>query len=199
MTPTHDADAAGLDSTPTTAASAASAASASGGAATSALDHADSDGGPMYCYRHPDRETYVRCGRCDRPICTSCAMMGPVGLRCRTCGKPSRDPLTHLTPVQATTGAAAALGAGTIGAFIGLQIGIFAIFVGAFIGGMIGDAVLRVTGYKRGPVMNVIIGGGLVGGLIIAIVLEELVFTRGAAAGPASRSTPWSRASACTA
>src|SRR5437588_757514 len=25
--------------------------------------------GVMHCYRHPDRETLMRCQRCDRPIC----------------------------------------------------------------------------------------------------------------------------------
>ncbi|MGW3865208.1 rhomboid family intramembrane serine protease, partial [Streptomyces sp. NPDC005047] len=24
------------------------------------------------CYRHPDRETGIRCTRCERPICTDC-------------------------------------------------------------------------------------------------------------------------------
>ena len=59
---------------------------------------------PLFCYRHPDRETWVRCGRCDQPICTRCAMQGPVGLRCRTCGKPSRDALTSLKPNQIAIG-----------------------------------------------------------------------------------------------
>ena len=50
--------------------------------------------------------------------------------------------------------ATAALGAGTIGGFVGLQIGfIFALCLGPFIGGLIGEAVLRATGYKRGPWM----------------------------------------------
>ena len=25
---------------------------------------------PSYCYNHPDRETMLRCNRCERPICT---------------------------------------------------------------------------------------------------------------------------------
>jgi len=78
---------------------------------------------PLFCYRHPDRETWVRCGRCDQPICTGCAMQGPVGMRCKTCGKPSRDPLTMMTPQQLGLGALVAIGAGTIGGFIGIQMG----------------------------------------------------------------------------
>ena len=37
------------------------------------------------CYRHPDRETYIRCTRCDRPICPDCMIAGPVGFQCPEC------------------------------------------------------------------------------------------------------------------
>jgi membrane associated rhomboid family serine protease len=37
---------------------------------------------PMYCYRHPDRETMVTCSECGRPICTECMSFAPVGIRC---------------------------------------------------------------------------------------------------------------------
>ncbi|MFD0583519.1 rhomboid family intramembrane serine protease [Dactylosporangium darangshiense] len=37
------------------------------------------------CYRHPDRETYVRCTRCDRPICPSCMNEASVGFQCPDC------------------------------------------------------------------------------------------------------------------
>jgi len=37
------------------------------------------------CYRHPDRETYVRCTRCDRPICPDCMAEAAVGFQCPEC------------------------------------------------------------------------------------------------------------------
>lgn len=37
------------------------------------------------CYRHPDRETNVRCSSCDRPICPSCMTPTSVGMRCPEC------------------------------------------------------------------------------------------------------------------
>jgi hypothetical protein len=40
---------------------------------------------PLYCYVHPDRETSLRCNRCDRPICAQCAVRTPTGYRCREC------------------------------------------------------------------------------------------------------------------
>jgi membrane associated rhomboid family serine protease len=35
-----------------------------------------------YCYRHPNRETGLSCTECERPICTECMTMTPVGPRC---------------------------------------------------------------------------------------------------------------------
>jgi membrane associated rhomboid family serine protease len=37
------------------------------------------------CYRHPDRATYVRCTRCNRPICPECMRDAAVGHQCAEC------------------------------------------------------------------------------------------------------------------
>src|ERR687898_1909862 len=37
---------------------------------------------PMYCYRHPKRETRVSCATCGRPICTECMVGTDVGIKC---------------------------------------------------------------------------------------------------------------------
>ncbi len=39
------------------------------------------ESGPT-CYRHPDRVTYVRCTRCDRPICGEDQISAAVGFQC---------------------------------------------------------------------------------------------------------------------
>lgn len=40
-----------------------------------------------FCYRHPKVPTNLSCGRCERPICTKCAVIGPNGVRCKECAR----------------------------------------------------------------------------------------------------------------
>jgi len=39
----------------------------------------------MYCANHPDVETTLRCNKCEKPICTKCAVLTPTGYRCKEC------------------------------------------------------------------------------------------------------------------
>ncbi|OBA84036.1 rhomboid family intramembrane serine protease [Mycobacterium sp. 1164966.3] len=51
------------------------------------------------CYRHPDRVTYVRCTRCEQPICSDCMRSAAVGHQCVECvragAKTIRQPRTE--------------------------------------------------------------------------------------------------------
>jgi membrane associated rhomboid family serine protease len=46
---------------------------------------------PDVCYRHPDRQTYIHCQRCDRPICPECQTPAPVGVLCPECMREGRE------------------------------------------------------------------------------------------------------------
>lgn len=50
------------------------------------------------CYRHPDREAYISCQRCERLICPECMREAAVGFQCPTCitegAKTIRQPKT---------------------------------------------------------------------------------------------------------
>lgn len=37
------------------------------------------------CYRHPDRDTGIRCTRCERPVCPECMISASVGFQCPEC------------------------------------------------------------------------------------------------------------------
>ncbi len=54
------------------------------------------------CPQHPDRITYIRCGRCDRPICPECMIQAPVGFHCPECvGIAAKSQRRATTPVGA--------------------------------------------------------------------------------------------------
>lgn len=42
-------------------------------------------GGAQVCARHPNRETGLRCVRCDRPACSACLREASVGYQCVDC------------------------------------------------------------------------------------------------------------------
>jgi len=102
-------------------------------------------------------------------------MQGPVGSRCRQCGKPAFDPLTSFTPGQLALGIATAVVGGLVGGYVGERIGFFSIIVSYVAGGFVADLVLRATGYKRGPVLLAIVFGGLTVGILAGSVGGFLV------------------------
>ena len=50
-----------------------------------------------FCYRHPDRQSFVLCQRCLRTICPECQTQAPVGVICPECMKAERK---NRTPAQ---------------------------------------------------------------------------------------------------
>src|SRR6476660_8341874 len=44
-----------------------------------------SSSGLPVCPRHPARESYVRCQRCERPTCPECQRPAAVGIQCVDC------------------------------------------------------------------------------------------------------------------
>lgn len=51
-------------------------------------DHAANPGN--FCYRHPDRQSFVLCQRCGRTICPECQTPAAVGVHCPECVREQR-------------------------------------------------------------------------------------------------------------
>ena len=43
--------------------------------------------GLYFCWKHKKEPTRVSCGRCEKPICTKCLVIGPAGPRCKECAR----------------------------------------------------------------------------------------------------------------
>jgi membrane associated rhomboid family serine protease len=112
------------------------------------------------CYRHPKRETGVRCSNCERPICPDCMTSTPVGMRCPECARQSTkvrtmrtitdDPsLTYfLIALNVLVGLGSLLGGG-----------------GATSSGLIEDGGLSASTIREGEYWRLVTSGFLHGGL----------------------------------
>jgi hypothetical protein len=51
-----------------------------------------------YCYRHPDRQSFIHCQRCGRTICPQCQTQAPVGVQCPECVREGRQQVAASRP-----------------------------------------------------------------------------------------------------
>jgi len=119
-----------------------------------------------FCYIHPDRETYLRCNRCDRPICTSCAVLTPTGYRCKNCvrGQLKVFDTARTIDYPIAIGIAAALA--FAGSLITSVMGFFTIFIAPIVGVVIAEAVRWAIRRRRSPLLyKLAAGGALLGAL----------------------------------
>ena len=119
--------------------------------------------GAMVCANHPNRETTLRCNRCEKPICTRCAVHTPVGYRCRECVRGQQTVFETARPIDYSIAAvvsAVGVGLGTsvlsILSFWGL---IVAPVAGGALAGIVRWAVRRRR--SRRLALAAVVGGGI--------------------------------------
>ncbi len=119
-----------------------------------------SDGEPesLTCANHPDRETLLRCNKCGKPICISCAVRTPVGYRCNECVREQQNiyfnALGRDNIVALAVGFVLTLIFAPIVGFLLGSIGFFGFFI-AFIAGsgggtLVARVIRRAVGNRRG-------------------------------------------------
>jgi len=100
-----------------------------------------------YCANHPAIATSLRCNRCEKLICSRCAVLTPTGYRCKDC----------LNNQQKTfdTALGLAFGLASFISFLGslfirlLPLAFLTILVAPLIGSLIGEVIRRITGKRR--------------------------------------------------
>lgn len=128
-----------------------------------------------YCSAHPERDTELRCNRCDRYMCVDCAVRTPVGYTCKQCVRGHEDKFYEGTLVDYGLVAAICAIGGALTPFVMLLIGGFLIIgfiVAPAIGGTAAQLALQLTRRRRGRYSGYVAAGGvLVGGLVSAFLL----------------------------
>jgi hypothetical protein len=122
------------------------------------------------CFYHPNRTTTLRCNRCDKAICTRCAIKTPVGYRCKECIKEQQAGFYTAQWFDYLLAAVVALPLAVIAGYIVPSIGWLTIFVAPFAGVVIAEAVRLVIRRRRGRWMALLVAGAIVvGGLPLLI------------------------------
>ena len=135
-----------------------------------------SDSEATRCATHPDVETYLRCGKCGKPICPRCMVETPVGARCRDCANVQKSPTYSVESTYYLRAIGTALGMAIV---IGVVWGIiesilpyrfFTLLIGMGIGYAIGEVVSLAVNRKRGTPLAVI--GSL--GVVLCFVITTM-------------------------
>ena len=132
----------------------------------------------MKCATHPDIETNLRCGKCDKPICPKCMVQTPVGARCRECARLYRLPTYRVSTVYYVRAAFTAIGAAAVcGMLWGLLENlipffyIFNIIIGGAVGYACAEVISLAVNRKRGTGLAVIAGAAVLLSYMVAIIV----------------------------
>jgi len=123
--------------------------------------------GTLVCANHPNRETTLRCNRCEKPICAQCAIQTPVGYRCRECVKGQQkifdNSTTYDLPIAAMISLVCVGAATAVLDFLGF----WGLFVAPVAGGGIAEIVRWAVRRRRSRLLPAAaVAGGVLGVLI---------------------------------
>jgi len=151
---------------------------------------APDDEGVLYCTVHPTIATNLRCNRCGRPMCTRCAVLTPVGYRCRECVRQQQDKYFDAQALDYILAAVISVVLSFFAAAIIARIGWFliAFFLAPAAGGAIASVIAYLTRRRRGRYTALVVGVGVVVGALPWLLVNllaigiYLVMATGAAA-----------------
>lgn len=134
------------------------------------------------CYNHPDRETMLRCNRCNRPICTSCAVLTPTGYRCKQCVRGQQKVFDTAQWIDYPLAVVIAAVLAFLGSLAAQVLGFFTLFIAPVVGVIIAGAVRWAVRKRRSRLLfQLAAGGALVGAL--PLLLIDLIAVLYAGAG----------------
>jgi hypothetical protein len=134
------------------------------------------------CYVHPNREANLRCNRCERPICPSCAVLTPTGYRCKECIRGQQkifDTSQSMDfPIAFVTAAFLSLIGSVIASLVAGLLGLWGLLLigmaGPAVGAGISEAVRRAIRRHRSTSLFLTAAGGAAAGAL-PVILFNLV------------------------
>ena len=145
--------------------------------ATRDFGGADAPDTPLYCANHPGVETYLRCGKCEKPICARCRVSTPVGFRCFDCAQLQVLPTYAVSADYYVKAALFGLGAAVI---IGVIMGFLPnleFWAALLMGIAVPEAVAAGSNQKRSPGLQIVAIGAIFVGFAVSRVVMEVFNT----------------------
>lgn len=102
-----------------------------------------------YCANHPSVETRLRCNKCDKPICSKCAVLTPTGYTCRECIKGQQKVFDTTNWYDYPLVFVVVFGLSYLGSRVTLLLGFWMIFLAPIAGGIIAEAARLVSRKRR--------------------------------------------------
>jgi hypothetical protein len=137
----------------------------------------------LYCANHPKVTTTLRCNRCEKPVCSRCAVLTPVGYRCRECVR-GQQAVFETTKAFDYPVAAVVAGVGTaLGAALLGNLGFWGFLLAPVVGGGLAEVVRWAVGRRRSRYLArwAAVGGALGILPLLALPVIGLVLTFGSA------------------
>jgi hypothetical protein len=137
----------------------------------------------LYCANHPNRETSLRCNRCNKPICPSCAVRMPTGYRCKECVREGQkvfntaqwsDYVLGFIVAAVLSGIAGAL-ITLVGSLVPFFGWLVVVFASPFGGGLIAEVVRAVIRRRRAKSLFYTIAVGVVVGALPALLIQLFI------------------------
>jgi hypothetical protein len=140
--------------------------------------------GTLVCVNHPNRETYLRCNRCNNPICSQCAVLTPTGYRCKDCVRGQQKVYETAQGIDPYLAGVTALVLTFAGSFIVPVMQFFTLLIAPIVGTIIAEAVRRVTNRRRSRQLTLfVLAGTVIGGLPLLFFNVLSILTRFSLAG----------------
>ncbi len=135
-----------------------------------------------YCAVHAERDTELRCNRCERYMCIDCAKRTPVGYTCRQCVRGHENKFFEGTTFDYAIVAVLSMIGGAIIAFVTSLVGgilLLGIVIAPALGGTTAQIALQMTGRRRGRYSGYVCAAGvLAGGAGVGLLVSGLgIFT----------------------
>src|SRR5260221_8947273 len=129
-------------------------------------DATTTDTDTLYCANHPNTATSLRCNKCNKPICHKCAVLTPVGYRCRECVRGQQQVFETVVWYDYLVAAVLAAVLGGLAGALLVNLSWFTIFLAPIAGGAIAEIVRVAVRRRRGRNLYLVAAGAYIVGCL---------------------------------